>query len=88
MGVGAVFGGISNTYLNIVMGKYLSFLCEEEPINIKGHYFGIGIMFFGGANFGSAMLSYVGEGLFGPNTYIILLMVVALLSEIYGMFIV
>lgn len=70
------------------MGKYLSFLCEDEPMNMKGHYFGIGILFFGGSNLGSAMLSYVGEGLFGPNTYITLLTIVTLLSGIYGMFIV
>ena len=28
IGIGAVFGGIGNTYINIITGKYPAYLCE------------------------------------------------------------
>ena len=88
VGIGAIFGGISNTFLVLLIGKYLSFLCEDERTNIKGYYFGIGLIFYGSSNLGASIMSIVGDGLFSPKIFMALLIGLSAFAAVFGLFVI
>ena len=75
---------MAQVFIFILMGTYLSYLCEGLETDIKGYYFGIGLFFYGFSNLVTGLLTLVADGIFGPNAFMLLMMLINFIAGILG----